>query len=184
MIDPKPAVNPLYLSEEALFQGIDLLFFAYRDFEREVDELLESRGLGRAHYRAMHVIGRFPGGPVSDALSLLKIRKQSLGRVLTTLTEQALVEQRRGTRDGRQKLLFLTEEGHALNDALATRLTARLARAYRESGGPTAVEGYRAVLSALISEADRPRLMRRFSEIAAEKERLPALRSKRWSVSE
>ena len=52
MIDPKPAVNPLYLSEEALFQGIDLLYFAYREYEREDEELLESRGLGRAHIRA------------------------------------------------------------------------------------------------------------------------------------
>ena len=61
----------------------DLLFFAYRDFTGAADVILEELGLGRAHHRAMHFIGRSPGITVGDLLGLLRITKQSLARVLT-----------------------------------------------------------------------------------------------------
>ena len=44
---------------------------------------LEELGLGRAHHRALHFIGRNPGITVSDLLGILRITKQSLARVLT-----------------------------------------------------------------------------------------------------
>ena len=40
MTDVKTSVNPLFLREEELRQGIELLYFAYRDFTAEPDELL------------------------------------------------------------------------------------------------------------------------------------------------
>ena len=43
----------------------DLLFFAYRDFTNVADKVLEELGLGRAHHRALHFIGRNPGITVS-----------------------------------------------------------------------------------------------------------------------
>ena len=69
----------------------DLLFFAYRDFTGAADVILEELGLGRAHHRAIHFIGRQPGITVGDLLAILRITKQSLARVLTTLVEQGLV---------------------------------------------------------------------------------------------
>ena len=60
----------------------DLLFFAYRDFTNAADVILAELGLGRAHHRAMHFIGRNPGITVSDLLGILRITKQSLARVL------------------------------------------------------------------------------------------------------
>ena len=61
MADLKTGPNPLFLREEELRQGIELLFFAYRDFTAEPDEILAEIGFGRAHHRAVYFIGRYPG---------------------------------------------------------------------------------------------------------------------------
>src|SRR4029077_17474410 len=92
----------------------DLLFFAYRDFTNAADVILEELGLGRAHHRAMHFIGRHPGITVSELLSILRITKQSLARVLTELIERDYVSQTPGLGDRRQRLLRLTAAGEDL----------------------------------------------------------------------
>src|SRR5947209_16785393 len=81
----------------------DLMFFAYRDVTRAADVILEELGLGRAHHRALHFIGRNPAIPVSDLLAILAITKQSLARVLTVLTEQDYVTGTQGRADRRQR---------------------------------------------------------------------------------
>ena len=58
MVDPRPPANPLFLREEDLRAGIELLFYAYRDFTGEADHMLEKFGLGRAHHRAIYFIAQ------------------------------------------------------------------------------------------------------------------------------
>src|SRR5205807_6873747 len=64
--------------EEAVRQGIELLFFAYRDFTAEPDAILEQYGFGRAHHRVVHFVGRHPQMTVGELLGILRITKQSL----------------------------------------------------------------------------------------------------------
>jgi DNA-binding MarR family transcriptional regulator len=156
MTDIKTGINPLFLREEELRQGIELLFFAYRDFTSEPDAILADYGFGRAHHRVIYFVGRNPGMTVSDLLDILRITKQSLSRVLGQLVEEGFVTQRPGIRDRRQRLLALTEKGIELERQLTERQRARIARAYREAGAE-AVEGFRKVMLGLIDEADRPR---------------------------
>ncbi|MGE4281384.1 MAG: MarR family winged helix-turn-helix transcriptional regulator, partial [Magnetospirillum sp.] len=85
MTDVKTPINPLFLREEELRQGIELLFFAYRDFTAEPDAILAEYGYGRAHHRVIYFVGRNPGMTVSDLLTILRITKQSLSRVLGQL---------------------------------------------------------------------------------------------------
>src|SRR4051794_14644153 len=144
----------LFLREEQMRRAQDLLFFAYRDFTGAADRLLEELGLGRAHHRALHFIGRTPGMTVGELLSILRITKQSLARVLTVLVEKGYVVQSRGRSDARQRLLFLTEEGQALERRLFERQRERLAAAYREAGAP-AVEGFRRVMRGIMDEEAR-----------------------------
>ena len=101
MTDIKTGPNPLFLREEDLRQALELLFFAYRDFTSEPDEILKRYGFGRAHHRVLHFVGRNPGLPVSELLAILGITKQSLSRVLGQLVRDGFVEQRRGDRDQR-----------------------------------------------------------------------------------
>ena len=158
MSDIKSAANPLFLREEELRQGIELLFYAYRDFTAEADAMLQAYGFGRAHHRVIYFVGRNPGMPVSALLDILKITKQSLSRVLGQLLRQGFVQQRPGT-DRRQRLLELTLQGAELERRLTEDQRALVARAYRAAGAE-AVEGFRSVLFGMINEADRPKVAR------------------------
>src|ERR1700749_1461887 len=93
------ASSLLFLREEEIRLAQDLLFFGYRDFTGAAARLLEELGLGRAHHRALHFIGRNPGLTVSALLAILRITKQSLARVLNLLLDQGYVVQAPGFED-------------------------------------------------------------------------------------
>ncbi len=149
MTDINIQANPLFLREGELRQGIELLFYAYRDFTAEPDAILAKYKFGRAHHRAIYFVGRYPGTTVSELLGILRITKQSLSRVLGQLVREGFIEQRQGVRDRRQRLLHLTDKGVALENQLTATQRELMARAYREAGAD-AVEGYRKVLAGLI----------------------------------
>ena len=107
--------------------------------------------------RVLHFIGRNPGISVGELLGILRITKQSLARVLSTLVEQGLVTQASGRADRRQRLLHLTEAGRALERRLFETQRYRLLAAFREAGGP-AVDGFRRVLRAITGPSARARL--------------------------
>jgi DNA-binding MarR family transcriptional regulator len=154
-VPPAPAGSALlFLREEQIRLAQDLLFFAYRDFTGAADVILAELGLGRAHHRALHFIGRNPGMTVGDLLAILRITKQSLARVLSELVERGYVAQATGQEDRRQRLLTLTPQGQALERRLFERQRERLTAAYREAGGP-AVEGFRQVMRAIMDPAAR-----------------------------
>ena len=141
--------NLLFLTDEQLRSGIEAMFFAYRGFTADPDRILENHGYGRAHHRALHFIGRAPGTPVNNLLGILGVTKQSLNRVLRTLIADGLVESRVGTADKRERHLYLTEAGRALESRLSDAQRARMRAAYREAG-PDAVAGFRKVLEAMM----------------------------------
>jgi DNA-binding MarR family transcriptional regulator len=147
-----------FLREEELRQGIELLFYAYRDFTSDPDSILVRYDFGRAHHRVLHFVGRNPGISVADLLGILRITKQSLSRVLSKLIKQDFIQQQQGSRDRRQRLLYLTERGAQLEKQLSGVQQARVARAYRQAG-PEAVAGYRRVLQGLIDESVREQVL-------------------------
>ena len=149
MADIKPIGKALFLREEELRRGIELMFFAYRDFTGEADSILAEQNMGRAHHRAIYFIGRNPGITVSDLLTILCITKQSLSRVLSGLMQDGYVAQKPGATDRRQRLLYLTETGIALESRLTSLQGRRFAAAYREAG-VDAVDGFQRVLRGLL----------------------------------
>jgi DNA-binding MarR family transcriptional regulator len=142
------------VTEAALRQAQDLLFFAYRDFTTVADRVLDDLELGRAHHRALHYIGRNPGITVSGLLAILRITKQSLARVLNALVDQGYVEQAPGYEDRRQRLLTLTVKGQVLERRLFESQRVKLAAAY-EAAGPQAVQGFRAIMRAMMDKGAR-----------------------------
>jgi len=154
------APDPLARRDEAIRQGIELLFFAYRDFTAEPDAILAQYGFGRAHHRVVHFVGRHPQMTVGELLDILRITKQSLNRVLGQLVRQGFIVQHRGAQDRRQRLLELTASGRELEHRLSELQRARVAAAYDQAGAP-AVEGFRKVLLGIIAAAeDRRRFTR------------------------
>lgn len=154
MADIKPIGKALFLREEELRRGIEMMFFAYRDFTSEADSILVEQNMGRAHHRAIYFIGRNPGITVSELLTILNITKQSLSRVLSALVDTGYVIQKKGPEDRRQRLLFLTDTGTALEARLTAVQGRRFANAYREAG-MSAVEGFHTVLEGLLDPQTR-----------------------------
>ncbi|WP_299673131.1 MarR family transcriptional regulator [uncultured Roseobacter sp.] len=141
--------NLLFLTDEQLRQGIEAMFFAYRGFTADPDRILSDMAYGRAHHRAVHFINRAPGTTVNNLLNILGVTKQSLNRVLRTLIEDGLVESKVGKADKRERHLFLTTEGQALEQKLSDAQRARIRMAFRDAG-PEAVAGFRTVLEAMM----------------------------------
>ena len=133
---------------------IELLFFAYRDFVSDPDELLAEIGFGRAHHRVVHFVGRDPGMTVAQLLDILRITKQSLGRVLKELIDKGYIFQKEGENDRRQRLLHLTAQGEELRQRLMAPQMARIRRALGQSG-MDAGHHYRTVLYHLVSPENR-----------------------------
>lgn len=144
---PKPQAgqpgSPFH--ESQIREAIELLFFAYRDFTAEPDQILSGQGFGRAHHRVIYFVGRHPGMTVSELLGILRITKQSLARVLRELVDQGFVAQAQGERDKRQRRLSLTAKGLSLEKALTERQIARVAKAFAGAGA-MAVDGFRQVM--------------------------------------
>ena len=152
--------NLLFLTDEQLRQGIEAMFFAYQGFTADPDRILATMAYGRAHHRAMHFIARIPGTTVTNLLAILDVTKQSLNRVLRTLIEDGLVESRIGNSDKRERHLYLTEAGAALERKLSDAQRTRMRAAYR-AAGPQSVAGFRRVLEAMMD----PEMRRRYHAI-------------------
>jgi DNA-binding MarR family transcriptional regulator len=144
---------------EPIWDIIELLFFAYRDFVSDPDDVLAKFGFGRAHHRVLHFINRSPGMKVAELLDILKITKQSLGRVLKQLVDEGYVVQKEGANDRRQRLLHVTPKGEALAMKLAGLQTARIAHALSELG-PNAREAACRFLVAMIDADNRDGVLR------------------------
>lgn len=151
--------QPSFLSDEELIRGIEMLFYAYRDFTSDPDEILKNYGFGRAHHRVVHFVGRNPGMTVAELLAILKVTKQSLSRVLSQLVAEQFIRQETGSRDRRQRLLYLTGKGEVLFAELSGPQKARVAGAY-ERAGPDAVAGYRKVLAELLNAEERAEVLK------------------------
>src|SRR5947209_1994507 len=144
---------------EPIWDLIELLFFAYRDFVSDPDEVLEKFGFGRAHHRVLHFVNRNPGMKVADLLDILRITKQSLGRVLKQLVDEGYVIQKEGPDDRRHRLLFVTPKGEQLAMKLAGLQTERITRALAGLG-PEAHEAARAFLAAMVDDHSREGMQR------------------------
>ena len=157
-VSERPA-DPAPAPAEPVWDIIELLFFAYRDFVGDADEVLQKLGFGRAHHRVLHFVNRNPGMKVADLLDILNITKQSLGHVLKQLVDQGYVVQKEGAQDRRQRLLYVTPKGEALSLKLAGLQTERINRAFNKLG-PGAHDAARHFLTAMIDDDNRDGVLR------------------------
>ncbi|TAK48318.1 MAG: MarR family transcriptional regulator [Xanthobacteraceae bacterium] len=139
-----------------LWDLIELLFFAYRDFVGDPDHVLEKFGFGRAHHRVLHFVYRNPGLKVADLLAVLRITKQSLGRVLKQLVDEGYIVQRAGPSDRRQRLLFATSKGESLVLRLAGLQTDRIRRALGAAGAGEGAQLRRFLRGMIDQDEDDP----------------------------
>lgn len=153
----QPIRDALDNGTEIDFAVIELLFFAYRDFTSDPDQILAGYGFGRAHHRVVHFVNRMPGLTVAELLEVLKITKQSLARVLKQLIDTGHIVQVQGPRDRRQRELYPTQKGRALALELAAPQSRRIAQALAGGGqgDRAAVERF---LKAMVNPELRPQI--------------------------
>jgi DNA-binding MarR family transcriptional regulator len=147
---PKPIRTALSSEDGVDLTLIELLFFAYRDFTSDPDQILADYGFGRAHHRILHFVNRTPGLTVAELLDVLQITKQSLARVLKQLIDTGHVVQVTGPRDRRQRELYPTAKGRALALALA-RPQSRRIRAALDGAKPGARVEVERFLKAMVN---------------------------------
>ena len=140
------------------FDLIELLFFAYRDFVGDADEVLLRFGFGRAHHRVLHFVYRQPGLTIAGLLEILRITKQSLNRVLKELIAEGFIEARAGAADRRHRQLYATERGARLARDLALAQTRRFTRAMAELE-PNGRDRAADFLIAVIDPGERDRIL-------------------------
>ncbi len=148
---------------EPCWDLIELLFFAYRDFVGDADEVLAKLGFGRAHHRVLHFVNRNPGMKVAELLDVLRITKQSLGRVLKQLIDEGYVIQREGAHDRRQRLLYVTQAGEELAMQLAGLQAARISGVLADLG-VGGREAARRFLAGMIDTEHRDRVLRMIAQ--------------------
>ena len=118
MADLNKLLTPLFLNEEEIRKIIELLFFSYRDFTEGPDRILEKINYGRAHHRVIYFVGKQENLTIKELLSILKITKQSLSRVLNQLVKEQYIILSVG-KDKRTKKLILSKKGQELEKKLS-----------------------------------------------------------------
>lgn len=153
---PRPAAAeaPTALERDQLLACVEALFFAYRDFTGDPDDVLKHYRFGRAHHRVLHFVERNPGLTVAQLLQILKITKQSLARVLKDLIDQEFIAQKAGPEDRRERRLFATAKGSKLAEKLSDLQVKRIGSAL-DAAGPGSRETVFQVLLGMIDPKDR-----------------------------
>ena len=118
MTDLNKLLTPLFLNESEIRKIIELIFFSYRDFTEGPDKILEQINFGRAHHRVIYFVGKQNNLTIKELLSILKITKQSLSRVLNQLVSEKYIILSVGE-DKRTKRLILSKKGQQLEKKLS-----------------------------------------------------------------
>jgi len=147
----KADINSSVSADNLPLDVMGLFFFAYRDFVRDADALLERQGFGRAHHRVLYFVNLKPGLPVATILDVLKITKQSLARVLRQLIDNGYIEQKTGPSDRRQRLLYPTVKGRQFFETLSATQASRIESAL----APLPAEARRTILRFFVGMVER-----------------------------
>ena len=153
MADLNKLLTPLFLNEGEIRKIIELLFFSYRDFTEGPDKILEKINFGRAHHRVIYFVGKQKNLTIKELLSILKITKQSLSRVLNQLVKEKYILVTTGE-DKRTKNLSLTKKGENLENELSTIQVNRI-RSTLKQFKENDINGFKKVLYYMIEEKNK-----------------------------
>ena len=123
----------LYLRENNIKEIIELMLEAYTNSYSDPYDILKKNSFGKAHHRLICTVDTHPGIKVAELIKKLKITKQSLSRVLQELIKKDIITQSKGDKDGRQRLLYLTDNGKKISNEIFDKQKKRILEAFKES---------------------------------------------------
>jgi len=153
MTDLNKILTPLYLSNIEIKKIIELLFFSYREFTLGPDEILNKLSFGRAHHRIIYFVGKQKTITIKDLLTILKITKQSLSRVLNQLVKEKYIIVATGE-DKRTKNLSLTKLGIDLENQLSKIQINNIKNIFRKFD-ESDINGFKKILYAMINDGNK-----------------------------
>ncbi|MCA8902611.1 MAG: winged helix-turn-helix transcriptional regulator [Hyphomonas sp.] len=145
----RPFDPRLFLMDQELDRGVGLLLAGAAELTRAAEKARRKAGLSKPEMQILMAIRYRPGLTVSEMRESLGMTVPTFARILGALDQRSLIEKAKGTGDGRQRTLALSDAGTTLTTSIAIELRERLRIAYR-SAGPDAVAGTRRVLDALV----------------------------------
>lgn len=86
----------------------------YITLRKEVEERLKPLGLTHAQWSALGIIRHYPGIAPSQLEPILMIERPSVTSLLKGLASKGLIVRKDHPKDGRSKLIYLTDEGMKL----------------------------------------------------------------------
>ena len=153
MTDLNKLLSPLFLSEKEVRKIIELMFFSYRDFTSGPDKVLEKINFGRAHHRIVYFVGKKQKITIKDLLSILKITKQSLSRVLNQLVKEKYIIVSIGE-DKRTKNLCLTKKGQELENKLSNIQISKI-KSIIEGADESQINSFKVILYKMIEDENK-----------------------------
>ena len=140
----------LYLKDEQIKDCIQLLLYAYRETFSDPKDILKKNSMGAAHHRTLHLIERNEGISVNELIIKLKIRKQSLNRVLQDLKRLRIIKQIKDNNDSRRKLLYLDQIGKKFYNEIFQSQRKRIFNALKNSDSDSVIK-FKEVLKKIIN---------------------------------
>ena len=140
----------LYLKDDQIKDCIQLLLYAYRETFSDPKDILKRNSMGAAHHRTLHLIERNEGISVNELIIKLKIRKQSLNRVLKDLKRLKIIKQIKDSNDSRRKLLYLDQIGKKFYDEIFQSQRKRIFYALKNSDSDSVIQ-FKEVLKKIIN---------------------------------
>ena len=140
----------LYLKDDQIKDCIQLLLYAYRETFSDPKDILKKNSMGAAHHRTLHLIERNEGISVNELIIKLKIRKQSLNRVLQDLKRLRIIKQIKDNNDSRRKLLYLDQIGKKFYNEIFQSQRKRIFNALKNSDSDSVIK-FKEVLEKIIN---------------------------------
>ena len=153
MADLKKIFSPFFLNDQEIRKVMELFFFSYRDFTQGPDRILEEINFGRAHHRVIYFVGKKENITIKQLLTVLKITKQSLSRVLNQLIDEKYILISTGL-DKRTKKLSLSKKGYELEKKLSDIQIRKIYNVIKKFDEVN-INGFKRVLYEMIDEENR-----------------------------
>ena len=141
----------LYLKDDQIKDFIEQIFYAYRETYSDPKKILKKYSYGTAHHRAIQLIERNEGITITGLLNKLKIKKQSLNRVLRDLIKNKAILLKKGEVDSRQRQIFLNEKGRKLFEEIFFEQKKRIYNALKNADADSVVK-FKNILKKIINE--------------------------------
>ena len=153
MADLKKIFSPFFLNDQEIRKVMELFFFSYRDFTQGPDRILEEINFGRAHHRVIYFVGKKENITIKQLLTVLKITKQSLSRVLNQLVKEGYIIVSTGI-DKRTKTLTLTKKGLNLEQELS-KIQIKKIKKIMKNFNENEINGFKKILFNMLETSNK-----------------------------